>query len=177
MKCPKCGYTSFDYLNECKKCGTDISDVRSMLGIIAISPENMALAKPTASAAPPEPAHDELDFSHANLLSDVDTGEEQESGLHGDFVTDFAAESEPEEDTADNALVEHTSYSSEQEPPPPPPKPQAKAAAKAEPFAFGQGNDGTLTITGMGEEDEEAAPSDDFLDMDFSEVFGEEKKK
>ena len=27
MKCPECGYTSFDYLEECRKCGTVLSPV------------------------------------------------------------------------------------------------------------------------------------------------------
>ena len=27
MKCPECGYTSFDYLEECKKCGAVLSPV------------------------------------------------------------------------------------------------------------------------------------------------------
>lgn len=27
MKCPECGYTSFDYLEECKKCGASLSPV------------------------------------------------------------------------------------------------------------------------------------------------------
>ncbi len=37
MKCPKCNYISFDYLDECKKCGKDLSEhkekhnIRSLL--------------------------------------------------------------------------------------------------------------------------------------------------
>ncbi len=46
MKCPKCGYTSFDYLDECKKCGKDLRDVRSLLQIIAVSPDDRAAAAP-----------------------------------------------------------------------------------------------------------------------------------
>ena len=50
MKCPKCGYTNFDYLDSCKKCGNDISDVRSMLGVIAIAPEDRAVLRPKRPA-------------------------------------------------------------------------------------------------------------------------------
>ncbi|TLN04212.1 hypothetical protein FDZ71_12165 [bacterium] len=174
MKCPKCGYTSFDYLNECKKCGTDISDVRAMLGIIAIAPEDRALAKPAASTAQAEPDHDELDFSTAGLLADVDTPIEKESSLGGDFITDFESEGDSDEDTADSALVEHTSYSA------PAAKPAASVPTPVKPsgFDFSENDDGTLAITGAGEEDDdESAPSDDFLDMDFSDVFDEGKKK
>ncbi|MCD6291946.1 MAG: hypothetical protein J7M09_00645 [Deltaproteobacteria bacterium] len=33
MKCPKCGYTSFDYLRECKKCGEILDDSRKALNL------------------------------------------------------------------------------------------------------------------------------------------------
>jgi len=33
MKCPKCGYTSFDYLMECKKCGEILEDCRRALNL------------------------------------------------------------------------------------------------------------------------------------------------
>lgn len=63
MKCPKCNYTSFDYLDNCNRCGTDLRDVRTLLQIIAVSPEERAPATPTAAERaralpepPPEPA-------------------------------------------------------------------------------------------------------------------------
>jgi hypothetical protein len=40
MKCPKCSYTSFDYHDQCKKCGTELRDTRSRLQVIAVSPED-----------------------------------------------------------------------------------------------------------------------------------------
>jgi len=33
MKCPKCGYNSFDYLETCKKCGTDLSEHKTRFGL------------------------------------------------------------------------------------------------------------------------------------------------
>jgi hypothetical protein len=33
MKCPKCGYTSFDYLDECKKCGKDLEEHKEKYSI------------------------------------------------------------------------------------------------------------------------------------------------
>jgi len=39
MKCPKCNYTSFDYLTECKKCGQLLDGVKQRL--------NLQLSKPT----------------------------------------------------------------------------------------------------------------------------------
>jgi len=39
MKCPKCNYTSFDYLTECKKCGQLLDEVKKRL--------NLQLSKPS----------------------------------------------------------------------------------------------------------------------------------
>lgn len=33
MKCPKCGYQSFNYLAECKKCGRDLTELRDKYGL------------------------------------------------------------------------------------------------------------------------------------------------
>ncbi len=32
MRCPKCGYISFDYVSNCEKCGRDLGDTAGMLG-------------------------------------------------------------------------------------------------------------------------------------------------
>lgn len=39
MKCVKCGYISFDYLSECKKCGVSLNQARSGLGFLESKPE------------------------------------------------------------------------------------------------------------------------------------------
>ncbi|MBI5657278.1 MAG: hypothetical protein HZC44_10890 [Geobacter sp.] len=33
MKCPKCGYNSFEYLNTCRKCGIDLAGFKNTLGL------------------------------------------------------------------------------------------------------------------------------------------------
>jgi hypothetical protein len=38
MKCNKCGFVSFDYLAECKKCGNDLTVVRDSLGLCPVRP-------------------------------------------------------------------------------------------------------------------------------------------
>jgi hypothetical protein len=38
MRCPKCGYVSFDYLARCKKCSRDLADARGMLNLIDAKP-------------------------------------------------------------------------------------------------------------------------------------------
>ena len=38
MKCPKCKYTTFDYLDTCPRCGKDISSEKAKLNISSIKP-------------------------------------------------------------------------------------------------------------------------------------------
>jgi len=39
MKCPNCGYTSFDHLDKCKVCGEDLVPTKIKLNIYTRSPE------------------------------------------------------------------------------------------------------------------------------------------
>ena len=39
MRCPKCGYVSFDHLNNCMKCSRDLSGCRQDLNLIDFRPE------------------------------------------------------------------------------------------------------------------------------------------
>lgn len=36
MRCPKCGYTSFDHLDSCKKCGKDLMEFKERFGIKSV---------------------------------------------------------------------------------------------------------------------------------------------
>ncbi len=38
MKCHKCGFVSFDYLSDCKKCGVNLEGTRSLLGMLDFKP-------------------------------------------------------------------------------------------------------------------------------------------
>ncbi|HYA40554.1 MAG TPA: hypothetical protein VEF34_04590 [Syntrophobacteraceae bacterium] len=38
MKCVKCGYISFDYLSECKKCRTSLTAARESIGFPGVKP-------------------------------------------------------------------------------------------------------------------------------------------
>ncbi len=44
MKCPKCGYVSFEYLDMCKKCQHDLTMFKEERGIFAIKPGFIDLA-------------------------------------------------------------------------------------------------------------------------------------
>ena len=46
MKCPKCGYTSFAYLERCSKCGQELAEVRAPFGLYALPPTPLDLTAP-----------------------------------------------------------------------------------------------------------------------------------
>ncbi|MFH1624271.1 MAG: hypothetical protein ABID54_03840, partial [Pseudomonadota bacterium] len=39
MKCPKCGYVSFDYLDNCKRCGANLLSSKKDLNISSVVPK------------------------------------------------------------------------------------------------------------------------------------------
>lgn len=68
MKCAKCGYVSFDYLSECKKCQTSMAGAREGLGFSAARPAVPSLLgsllgehQPPAQKTPPVSAPETLD--------------------------------------------------------------------------------------------------------------------
>lgn len=72
MKCPKCGYTSFDYLESCKKCNNALGEFKAKYGLRSLLFPNrtqqpiatvVAAALPSAAAAPAE-ISDSTDFGY-----------------------------------------------------------------------------------------------------------------
>jgi hypothetical protein len=163
MKCPKCGFTSFDYLDECKKCGVDISDVRSELGIIAVSPDERAASSPTGMMV-----DDSVGVGDVEAPADTEglggatfLGEDLSEDT---FEDTFDSMVEPtgfdEGETLGEALGEEDQGIELDSPLPGPEAPEAPEAAPAEPAAEGKGEEG----------DEE------FLDLDFGGIFEEDEK-
>lgn len=148
MKCPKCGYTSFDYLKACKKCGADLASARGALGVIAISPEEMAVAAPRAQQT--ITPHDE---PHVEEMIEMTSFEETApADLGGQDFDSFDSLVEPTSYTAAEHTSEPDIFAEPTAPPqaaPKAPEPPSKAAK---------------------DEDEE------FLDLDFGGIFEEEKK-
>lgn len=68
MKCPKCGYTSFDYLDSCKKCNHGLTEFKTRFGLRSLlfpNRSNQAVASVaavTAAAVPASAASGNLDF-------------------------------------------------------------------------------------------------------------------
>lgn len=38
MKCPKCGFISFDYPDNCKRCGKELIDLKEKLNVLSVIP-------------------------------------------------------------------------------------------------------------------------------------------
>lgn len=62
MRCPNCGYISFDYLDECRKCGGDLRAYKEEKGI--------RVPKPSGIEAPPPPVEEpSISLEEAPLLT------------------------------------------------------------------------------------------------------------
>jgi hypothetical protein len=146
MKCPKCNYTSFDYLETCKRCGVDLRDARSLLQIISVSPEDQAPAAPAMGAVDDEPL-DEAAAPEENAYGDMQPMGEDEEILDGlDFDGSFDELVEPTSYGGTEPVVEPTRYAD----------PEADAEPAAEPAPVDK--------------------EDELLDLDFGDLFEEKKE-
>lgn len=101
MRCPKCGYNSFDHLDSCKKCGKDLAEHKARFNIQSILLSEMpaeAMAsvaeEAVAAAVAPEMTIDDFAGSEA-AETDID-----------DFGFDFMGDSEDDENLAFDELFE-----------------------------------------------------------------------
>lgn len=147
MKCPKCGYNSFDYLDSCKKCGKDLVEFKQRFGIKSI-------LFPGAAKTLAEVAEEE-DFSAAEAaglsaaaataatgagaVRAVTSGEAMDDSSSGgdDFGFDFMGESTEEEDLSFDELFEEAPEEEDVEESLEGPRTEASAQAVGEDdFAF-----------------------------------------
>lgn len=77
MKCPKCGFVSFNYLETCRKCGRDLNDYRQARGFSDTAPQPMDIGAPVMVE---EGAAEEEDAAAAGENAGVDTGFTSEAG-------------------------------------------------------------------------------------------------
>ena len=87
MKCPKCSYTSFDYLTECKKCGEILGGSRKSL--------NLKMGEPTLFA----------DLDSAEKEQDSINKQPEESFLLGNEFSE-STEATPEDDAASESTLD-----------------------------------------------------------------------
>lgn len=73
MKCPKCGYNSFEFLDNCKKCGAEFASFKKTHRISAVvltpTPAQDARPAPEETAIAPPPAPDSVAESPADDFS------------------------------------------------------------------------------------------------------------
>jgi len=111
MRCPKCGFISFDHLTSCTKCGKDIAEVASELQGTSIKTESpMFLSAALAAFADREESFEEhameaevgegIDFS----MEDEPVEEEAVAAAEAEEDIDFSIEQEEEQ--ADISLAE-----------------------------------------------------------------------
>ena len=145
MKCPKCNYTSFDYLESCKRCGTDLRDAGSLLQIISVSPEDQAPSAPVVEMVDEEPLH-EVSMPTEDSFGDMRPLDEDEEILDGlDFDGSFDEMVEPTSYADQDPVVERTNYD------------DSDAAVARDPAPAANEDD------------------DELLDLDFGDLFEEKK--
>jgi len=80
MKCHKCGFISFDYLSECKKCGVDLTAGREKMGLSSIKPSEpfflASLLKSHVSEPGSGPKTTAASASAWSDLAEIDLGDE-----------------------------------------------------------------------------------------------------
>lgn len=96
MKCPKCGYNSFEFLDNCKKCNSDLTGFKQSHGISAIvipfqsgadkaAAATIAMTSPSLEASPatteetftwetPAPSQPPIPKAGEDIFSDLDLG-------------------------------------------------------------------------------------------------------
>ncbi|PLX98237.1 MAG: hypothetical protein C0623_13010 [Desulfuromonas sp.] len=96
MKCPKCGYTSFDYLDECKKCGKDLMEHKEKHNIRSLmfpaSGAAAAATAATAAAGAPAAGGEEFGFDFMEEEAGGGAPSEPATEVTEDDTFDFAEE-------------------------------------------------------------------------------------
>ena len=89
MKCPKCGFISFDYLEACKHCNARLGEVRKMVGPIGVrSAQRTALLESTGAGALAAEVAD-FEFSEGGGEDVIEFGFEEEDDNSMSPVADF----------------------------------------------------------------------------------------
>lgn len=112
MKCPKCGYNSFDYLDSCKKCGKDLVEFKQRFGIRSVLFPGATGISAKAGDEEDLLAVDAPELAAATALgataagTDAETRTDEGSADGDDFGFDFMGESSEEEDLSFDELFE-----------------------------------------------------------------------
>lgn len=117
MKCPKCGYNSFEFLDACKKCGSELSSfkkthrISTVLRRIAAVPTELPVqaAPPVAAAVPAqeENLHDSFDLGFPDSPQDTGKNTEFEGFTFSDEPAPLAQDNIP---TASGTMEDDFSF-------------------------------------------------------------------
>ncbi len=191
MRCPKCGYNSFDHLDNCKKCGKDLLEHKQHFGIVSVLfPGQMKPGGPAVAAAPEEESAT-VDAAvaaatgvvAATAVAATDSVAEDSaaevSSAGDDFGFDFMGDSEEDEDLSFDELFEEASVDEDVEETLPAPDQEAASADTGEGFAFDQGegesdaDEDSSADTGL-EDDFGFDPTDDSVSEETSSTASED---
>jgi hypothetical protein len=158
MKCPKCGYTSFPYLESCRKCGHGFAEAREVLGVYALlpNPPDLTLAYEVSQA-------DAAGTTVADTTPDVDVGPLQEIEFDLADATDAAPSPVREPTPADPSRDIVTTFDLDAEPISPlsSPAPVVEQASAQEPIMLDLSDLEGLTIELREVADEEDTTASD----------------
>jgi len=106
MKCPKCGYVSFEYLEECKKCGKSLGTFKSEHGLYGYQPKDLMILDYLENKTKTEEEDDDENLE--NIISEIEdvgkgseTVEEPIEGISLDLEEPDTAGDEAEEVSVD----------------------------------------------------------------------------
>lgn len=154
MRCPKCGYTSFDHLESCKKChkffGTSADEINGTT-YEAVVPLFLKITRELEEKAASKPLQ-KIDFEQ------IEFEEEEQAPPRRGIDTEFTLD---EELAAGAGQDEGISFSNEKE----------EAVVDLDDFQeVAPRDEFTLDIEGQSDEDDSQLPPIDFGDLDISDL-------
>jgi len=145
MRCPKCGYNSFDHLDSCKKCGKDLVEFKQSFGIKSVLfPGQMGLDSSVAEAEFDSVADAAVTAATggavaAAAVADPVAAEPAAADDGDDFGFDFMGDSADDDDLSFDELFEEAPEDEDIEETIEGPKaaePEEKDAAEGDDFSF-----------------------------------------
>lgn len=116
MKCPKCGYVSYDYLDACRKCGRDLVGFKKEIGLQMLRPGDLDLSLVLSGSATAGSGRDDFNidanFFGGQLFAQGGAAEADEAefdiSLDDDFPMPQAASPAPGAAGQEEALPEES---------------------------------------------------------------------
>ncbi|SDZ99781.1 Uncharacterized membrane protein YckC, RDD family [Desulfuromusa kysingii] len=136
MRCPKCGYNSFDHLDSCKKCGKDLVEFKQSFGIKSVLfPGQMSVSGGAEEPEFDSVAADAAVTAATGTVTAAESAPSREPVVDGtdgdDFGFDFMGDSAEDDDLSFDELFEEAPDEEDVEETIEAPK-DKKAAAEAE---------------------------------------------